>query len=108
MKCCENCGYLGRPNNLRQAHFPYCQPKLDFDETGFLKVGQLPRDNVEDFRNLLRLIGISEKGQKKRRQEDSDAESSRTESEDSDPELEALESINSKQCMITQGHQISK
>ena len=38
---------------------PKCQPSLAAFETGFLKFGQLPETNVEDFEMKMRMIGAS-------------------------------------------------
>ena len=66
-------------------------------DSGFLKVGQLPTENVEDFLMILKIIGIPVKATKPRHREDKDNKSSRTESEEYDDEWEDSELFNGGQ-----------
>ena len=50
-------------------------------ESGFLKVDQVPATNVEDFKMLLKLIGLPEKAKIQKECEDSDGSCSPTESD---------------------------
>ena len=59
MKFCRKCGYLARADNLRDEHFPSCQPELKKWENGFLMNELLPERNAEDFKLMMRLIGAS-------------------------------------------------
>ena len=52
---------MGRIDNLRNSHFPYCQPLLSEDESGFLMQYSLPETNLDEFRMNLSIIGLSEK-----------------------------------------------
>ena len=63
-KMCCKCGTLGRFDNLKGKHFPKCQPNLEKWESGYLLDGQLPERNHEDFRMMLKLMGVSEKARK--------------------------------------------
>ena len=44
-------------DNLQLSHIPYCQPGLPKNKTGFLKDYRYPKQNVEDFKMILRIIG---------------------------------------------------
>jgi len=52
---------LGRTDCLKKYHMRHCQPELDKDETGFLLDGELPLEEVEYFRAILKIIGGTEK-----------------------------------------------
>ena len=60
MKFCQQCGILGRSDNLGDTHIPICQPGLKRGATGFLMCGQYSKLDVENFRIKLRLIGVAE------------------------------------------------
>ena len=49
---------------MLQGHFAFCQPTLPENESGFLKLGHLPKENVVDFRMILRIIGSSDLSRK--------------------------------------------
>jgi len=61
MKFCGFCGIFGRGDKLKLQHIKGCQPGLDKDESGFLKNGQVPELDVENFRAMLRIMGACEK-----------------------------------------------
>ena len=42
---------------MKNIHFKSCQPNSPKDETGFLKIGQLPEINAEQVQMQLRIIG---------------------------------------------------
>ena len=67
MKFCQRCGTMDQGKNLRAQHYRDCQPHLSDEETGFLRNGELPERHAEDFRMVLKLMGMSEKSQKPRR-----------------------------------------
>ena len=67
MKFCGKCGTFNRADVLKLHHFPYCQPKLEVWNSGYLENSELPETNVEDFRMMLRIMGVSEKPQKPRK-----------------------------------------
>ena len=46
---------------MSSSHFRRCQPYLDEGDSGFLKNGQMPRSNVEEFRMVMRLVGMDDK-----------------------------------------------
>jgi hypothetical protein len=52
---------MDRAANLRPKHFKHCQRNLADDESGFLKNGQLPETNIDEFLMLMRIMGIDEK-----------------------------------------------
>ena len=54
---CKACGLLWRKDNLVKKHFPFCQPTLAGDESGFLKFRQEPERNHEEVLIMLRMIG---------------------------------------------------
>ena len=64
MKFCAFCGIFGRGDKLKLQHMKGCQPGLQDDESGFLKNGQLPELDVENFRAMLRIMGGEEKPRK--------------------------------------------
>ena len=84
MKFCDKCGILARPSNLRLSHFPYCQPNLLDSQSGFLKVGELPRENLDDFRMVLDIIDLPEKAVKVNKKVRFEDEVDNAISEDSD------------------------
>ena len=51
---------MDRSDALGKYHFKFCQSNLPKGDRGFLKYGELPETNQEDFKVLLRLIGIEE------------------------------------------------
>jgi len=67
---------------MTMSHFPYCQPDLEDDESGFLRVGRLPERNVEDFHMLLNLIGIPVKPKKLKKKQDSEESCDGADSDD--------------------------
>jgi hypothetical protein len=49
---------MARTDNMKKNHLPFCQPELAEGDSGLLKVGDYPRENVDEFRMLMRLIGV--------------------------------------------------
>ena len=68
LKFCQRCGDLDRASNLKHQHFKNCQPYLKPHQRGFLRNGELPETNLEDFRMKLGITGMSEKSPKLKRE----------------------------------------
>ena len=68
------------------SHFSFCQPKFSKKESGFLKIGEIPKYNLEDFQMLMRIIGCSHKQNesKNKIQGNPEITVSETESDESD------------------------
>ena len=43
---------------MLRVHFPACQPALRDGQSGFLKLGQTPEHNTEEFEMALKIMGI--------------------------------------------------
>jgi hypothetical protein len=52
---------------MKHDHFPFCQPNLEDCESGYLANNEVPERNEEDFKMMLKLMGVSEKPQKPRK-----------------------------------------
>ena len=50
---CGGCGVLGRRDNLKLKHFPTCLGDLLKGESGFLKVGKMPKRCIEPYKEIL-------------------------------------------------------
>jgi len=50
---CRSCGVLGRRDNLKTWHFPYCQPNLPAGDSGFLEIGETPECGAEEVLAVL-------------------------------------------------------
>ena len=53
---CGGCGLLGRYDMLKQRHFPNCRGDLEKGESGFLKVGKMPKHCTEPYKDVLNEI----------------------------------------------------
>ena len=67
MKFCKKCGLFQRQDVLKKNHFKFCQPDKLKEESGFLLDGQIPEENVTEFRATLKILGGCEKVLKKRK-----------------------------------------
>ena len=48
-KACAKCGHVDRQDNFKKKHFNQCQPDLQEGNSGFLKMGEVPETNAEQW-----------------------------------------------------------